>query len=179
MRGRGDGHMRWGHHSGRGGGRYLGRGRLPVMLLRLIADEPMHGYQMMKALEEQSDGAYSPSAGSIYPALQMLVERGLADAKEEDGKKIYAITEAGRKWLAEHARKKQERAFPDASPENPESRPWSAEELRLAEAEWIRLLVRAESAAGSHPDRWAALRRVLDKSARHLSDLLDQWERPR
>ncbi|GGD83935.1 PadR family transcriptional regulator [Paenibacillus nasutitermitis] len=94
------------HHAqgrGRGDGprRYFGRGGVKYALLQLLAKEPMHGYQMMKALEEQSGGLYIPSAGTIYPTLQMLEDRELIIAAEDGGKKVYRITEAGRTMLSE------------------------------------------------------------------------------
>lgn len=88
----------------RGGGgsrRYFGRGGVKYALLALLAKEPMHGYQMMKALEEQSGGLYIPSAGTIYPTLQMLEDRSLVTVQEHEGKKRYAITDEGRMMLSE------------------------------------------------------------------------------
>ena len=61
----------------------------------------MHGYEMMKALEEKSEGFYVPSAGTIYPTLQLLQDRGFVTVSEEEGKKIYHITEAGQATLKE------------------------------------------------------------------------------
>lgn len=75
-------------------------------LLELLTAEPMHGYQMMKGLEEKSGGLYTPSPGSIYPTLQMLEDRDLVQATEVDGKKVYAITEAGRSFLQERPAEK-------------------------------------------------------------------------
>jgi DNA-binding PadR family transcriptional regulator len=62
----------------------------------------MHGYEMMQALEEESGGAYKPSPGSVYPTLQMLEDEGLLRCREEDGKKIYEITDAGKDYLEEN-----------------------------------------------------------------------------
>ncbi|BBH20398.1 hypothetical protein Back11_17430 [Paenibacillus baekrokdamisoli] len=102
----------------RKGKRYFGRGDVKYALLELLTKEPMHGYQMMKALEEQSGGLYVPSAGSIYPTLQMLEDRSLILSQENSGKKIYAITDEGRELLRErpvredgdgHGRKHAER----------------------------------------------------------------------
>ena len=59
----------------------------------------MHGYEMIKALEEKSGGFYTPSPGSIYPTLQMLEEGGYVTASETEGKKVYTITDAGRAML--------------------------------------------------------------------------------
>lgn len=74
-------------------------GHLRLYLLRLLVDRPMHGYEIIQALTDQSGGTYSPSAGTIYPRLGKLEEEGLV-TKEADGRKtVYAITEAGRAEL--------------------------------------------------------------------------------
>lgn len=74
-------------------------GHLRLYLLRLLVDRPMHGYEIIQALSDQSGGTYSPSAGTIYPRLGKLEEEGLV-TKEADGHKtVYAITEAGRAEL--------------------------------------------------------------------------------
>jgi DNA-binding PadR family transcriptional regulator len=99
-----------GPFGGPGGGRFFGRGDVKYALLELLQERPMHGYEMMKALEEKSGGFYVPSAGSIYPTLQMLEDRGLVTVAEGDaGKKVYSITDTGRAFLDE--RKKQEDQF--------------------------------------------------------------------
>ena len=75
-------------------------GHLRLYLLSLLADEPMHGYELILALEERFGGTYTPSAGTIYPRLAKLEEDGLV-AKTQDGRKsVYNITDAGRAELA-------------------------------------------------------------------------------
>jgi DNA-binding PadR family transcriptional regulator len=77
----------------------FGHGHLRLYLLRLLVDRPMHGYEIIQALTDQSGGTYQPSAGTIYPRLAKLEEEGLV-TKEADGRKtIYAITDAGRAEL--------------------------------------------------------------------------------
>jgi len=71
------------------------------VILDLLRDKPRYGYEVIRALEERSHGFYTPSPGVVYPTLQMLEETGLASAAERDGKKIYTITEEGRKFLTE------------------------------------------------------------------------------
>jgi DNA-binding PadR family transcriptional regulator len=63
----------------------------------------MHGYEMIKELEERTQGAWTPSAGSIYPTLQMLEDEGLIRGEESDGKRRFALTEAGQEVQAEKA----------------------------------------------------------------------------
>lgn len=76
-------------------------GHLRLYLLSLLAERPMHGYELIQALSDRFGGTYVPSAGTIYPRLGKLEEDGLV-SKESDGRKtVYAITDAGRAELAE------------------------------------------------------------------------------
>jgi DNA-binding PadR family transcriptional regulator len=75
------------------------KGDLKYVLLELIKDTPRHGYDVIRELEEQSHGMYKPSPGVIYPTLQMLEEMGYAVSTEQEGKKVYTITAAGREFL--------------------------------------------------------------------------------
>lgn len=83
--------------------RFFDRGDLKYVILRLLKGKPMHGYEVMRALEEESGGWYKASAGSVYPTLQMLEDQGFVTALEEDGKKTYSITDAGRAHLDENS----------------------------------------------------------------------------
>lgn len=84
----------------RGGGRLLGHGDLKLLLLALIEQQPRHGYELIRTIEEMFHGHYSPSPGAIYPTLTMLEELGHASvASEQGGRKLYAITEQGRDFL--------------------------------------------------------------------------------
>ena len=105
--GRGHGfHMRGGDGGGfgGGGGRMFGAGGLRLVLLALIAEQPRHGYELIKEIEQQFGGGYSPSPGSVYPTLTLLSEQGLIEAAETDGaKKLFKITGEGQSYLAENA----------------------------------------------------------------------------
>jgi DNA-binding PadR family transcriptional regulator len=78
------------------------RGDLKFVILRLVSERPMHGYEVMKALKEESGGYYQPSPGSVYPTLQMLEDEGYLSSEERDGKKVYTITDEGRAYLEEN-----------------------------------------------------------------------------
>lgn len=95
----------FGSRRGRGGrGRMFGSGELRLVLLKLIADEPRHGYQLIKAIEELTQGAYAPSPGVVYPTLSLLADEGAVTESEGDGsRKAFAIAEQGRGELAEKA----------------------------------------------------------------------------
>jgi DNA-binding PadR family transcriptional regulator len=84
-----------GYGRGRGGPRAR-RGDVRAAVLALLADRPMHGYEMIKEIEERTDGAWVPSAGSIYPTLQMLEDEGLIRGEETDGKRRFSLTDEGR-----------------------------------------------------------------------------------
>ena len=84
-------------------GRKLASGDLQLLVLALLEEKPRHGYEIIKEIEERFGGMYSPSPGTVYPTLTMLEDLGYARAMpEENGKKIYQITEEGRKHLAEN-----------------------------------------------------------------------------
>ncbi|MGJ4898148.1 MULTISPECIES: PadR family transcriptional regulator [unclassified Bradyrhizobium] len=85
-----------------GGGRFFGPGDLRSLLLWLIGEKPRHGYELIKAVEQLVGGAYSPSPGSVYPILNLLEDMGQIEAASaEGGKKLFAITDAGRQALKE------------------------------------------------------------------------------
>jgi len=88
---------------GRRAGRMFGQGDLKLVILQLLEEKPRHGYDIIRALEERSGGGYSPSPGTVYPTLSLLEEMDYAKATtEESGKKVYSITDEGRKYLAEN-----------------------------------------------------------------------------
>ncbi|MEH7158927.1 PadR family transcriptional regulator [Neobacillus drentensis] len=77
------------------------RGLIQIAVIQLLKEEPRHGYEVMKLLEERSEGVYSPSSGTIYPALQDLLERGLISIDEQSDKKVYTLTPNGFAFLKE------------------------------------------------------------------------------
>ncbi len=83
--------------------RVFERGDLKYMVLSLLAEAPMHGYEVMQRLEEEAGGFYSASAGSVYPVLQMLQDQGHVTSEEVEGKRVYRITEEGRRFLEENS----------------------------------------------------------------------------
>lgn len=95
------GRHRGGPFGGRGG-RMFDAGALRLVVLGLIADEPRHGYDIIKALEARFQGAYSPSPGAIYPMLQMLEEADLVTSAATGNKRLYTITDAGRAYVEEN-----------------------------------------------------------------------------
>ena len=95
------------HVRGRARGRRLGRllehGDLRFVVLALLGEQPRHGYELIKAIEDLFGGAYAPSPGAVYPTLSLLEDQGqLASAVDEGGKRVFSLTEAGRAWLDEN-----------------------------------------------------------------------------
>ena len=94
----------WMFRGPRGGRRrqWFEAGDMKYVILKLLKDKPRHGYEVMKELEDQMHGCYSPSPGTVYPTLQWLEDEGLVRSRDVDGKKVYEITDAGIKFLEEH-----------------------------------------------------------------------------
>ena len=111
-------HGRFGrHHRHHGGGRHgmrgdsgdmmragrmLAQGDLRLLALALIAEQPRHGYEIIKVLEERTEGWYAPSPGIVYPTLTYLEEAGYVTAQADGAKKLYSITAEGRAYLEEN-----------------------------------------------------------------------------
>lgn len=111
--GRGRDFSGWGSDERQGGGRMGGRGgnlgrlfahgNLHLAVLHLIAEKPRHGYEIIKTIEEMVSGSYSPSPGTVYPALSMLEDQGFVTVETVEGnKKLYTVTDAGKAYLAEN-----------------------------------------------------------------------------
>src|SRR5437899_4695874 len=101
----GPGHGWGGRHGGGNmmrAGRMLAQGDLRLIALALIAEQPRHGYEIIKVLEDKTSGWYSPSPGIVYPTLTYLEEAGYVTAQAEGAKKLYTITDEGRAHLEEN-----------------------------------------------------------------------------
>src|SRR3954467_2973617 len=116
--GRGRHNRHGGERHGRGGGmgggdmmragRMLEQGDLRLLALALIAEQPRHGYEIIKVLEDKTEGWYAPSPGIVYPTLTYLEEAGYVTAQADGAKRLYTITGEGRAYL------EQNRVFVDA-----------------------------------------------------------------
>lgn len=156
-------------------GRFFGRGDMKFALLELLLERPMHGYEMIKALEEKSGGFYTPSPGSIYPTLQMLEDSNLVTANEVEGKKVYTITDAGRAALAERQRGQERFAGP----------PWmrghgpyghvrgpEMQALRSEVEQTARLFAIAGRISIQDPEKLARLRGIMERTRNELNTLI-------
>tara|TARA_R110002124_G_scaffold262626_4_gene428748 strand:+ start:28 stop:570 length:543 start_codon:yes stop_codon:yes gene_type:complete len=88
-----------GEHRGGRRRRAFEQGDLRLVILNLIAEQPRHGYDVIKAIEENFGGTYSPSPGVVYPTLTLLEDQGFATVTPEGTKKLYSVTEEGRAFL--------------------------------------------------------------------------------
>jgi len=82
--------------------RFFERGGIKFAILELLKDKPRHGYDIIREMEQQSGGFYSPSPGAVYPTLQALEDQDLVTSEVAEGKKVYSITEAGIAYMEEH-----------------------------------------------------------------------------
>ncbi len=89
------------HHFGPNREPFFRKGDFKYVILDLIKDKPRYGYEIIRELEEKFQGFYAPSPGIVYPTLQYLEELGYVTSESREGKKIYTITEEGRKFLEE------------------------------------------------------------------------------
>jgi DNA-binding PadR family transcriptional regulator len=164
-----------------GAGRKLGGGDLQLLILGLLAEQPRHGYEIIKALEERSSGFYSPSPGMVYPALTYLEEIGHAVAEIDGTRKRYSITDQGRAYLEEnrgileallgqlaHIGSRMEqvrRAFAGDDPDEDSRR--TTPELRAAR-DALRTLLREKRRAMPEEQRRVAA--ILQRAAAEISD---------
>jgi len=118
------------------------RGDIRLALLRALAEGPAHGYEVIRRLEERSGGLWRPSAGSVYPTLQLLEEQDLLVSHEEGGKRIYELTDTGRS----EAESAQAERFPWEGDEN-----LSGHRALMAALAQLTLAVKQVQVAG-HPE---------------------------
>src|SRR3954463_11523218 len=107
-RGRGPRHTDHTEHR-RGGHGRMRRGEVGLALLIALLDGAGHGYELIQALEAKTGGRWRPSPGSVYPALQLLSDEGLVTSSEEDGKRIFTLTDAGREQAEQYV---ESRGYP-------------------------------------------------------------------
>lgn len=160
--------------SRRGGwsGRFFETGEVRLALLSLLADAPKHGYQLMKDLEERSGGLYRASAGAIYPTLQQLEDEGLVKVSDDEGKRVYRVTEAGKKEL--DANKEAVERIWERAKRFREWAPWMGPEASAVTKHAVQVMksaLRAATRGGGEPDRIKKIREILEKAQQELDKL--------
>ncbi len=167
------------------GPRMFGRGDLKYALLDLLRERPKHGYEMIKDMEDRSGGFYTPSAGAIYPTLQLLEDRGWVTVETVEGKKVYAITDGGRAALTEHESRHEEShgpgfrggpGFRHGRGRGPFGWNISPElgELGRQSFEVAQLMRMAVMESGNDPERLKRLRAIVERAKGELLEFLGQ-----
>lgn len=164
-------------YGGRGEGkRFFERGKFKIALLELLASEPMHGYQLIKAMEEKTGGLYTPSPGSIYPNLQLLEDMQLVGCSESDGRKLYRITDEGLAYLREQGDADAESRENRREHRRPRDGRLGKQQLRGLMKEWsevVYLMAKAADAAKENPSspQAAQFQELMDKLLDSLAEM--------
>lgn len=147
-------------------GTRMGRGDVRAAVLALLAEKPMHGYQIIHEIEERSGGTWKPSPGSVYPTLQLLADEGIIGAEESNGRKTYSLTDEGRRMA-------------DAAADQPA--PWEAPSSRdsgrataLPKAGIELAQAAAQVGRSGNPEQVKQAVAVLDEARRKLYSILAQ-----
>jgi DNA-binding PadR family transcriptional regulator len=147
-------------------GTRMGRGDVRAAVLALLAEKPMHGYQIIHEIEERSGGTWKPSPGSVYPTLQLLADEGFISAEESNGRKTYSLTAEGR-------------AVADAAAEQPA--PWEGQNTRdsgrataLPKAGIDLAQAAAQVGRTGNPEQVKQAVAVLEEARRKLYSILAQ-----
>ena len=146
-------------------GTRMGRGDVRTAVLVLLAEQPQHGYQIIREIEERTGGKWKPSAGSIYPTLQLLADEGLVTTEMSQDRKVYSLTDRGRE---EAATLSGSAAWENTAPFDASALgavPKAGLELAQAVAQVVR--------TGS-PDQHNKAAEVLDETRRKIYSILAQ-----
>ena len=148
------------------GGTRVGRGDVRAAVLALLAEQPMHGYQIIHEIEERTNGGWKPSPGSVYPTLQLLADEGLITSTEAGGRKTYALTETGREAAAATDGK--------SAPWDGVKAPDPSRQSSLAKSGMLLAQAAAQVARGGTPEQAQKATEVLDEARRKLYSILAQ-----
>jgi DNA-binding PadR family transcriptional regulator len=148
------------------------RGDIKYMILDSLRERPSYGYEIMRALEDRFGGLYSPSAGTVYPTLQMLEEMGYVTSAQSEGRKIYTITPAGLKFLEEqktHMQDVRERM----------SGWWDRKSSSVEVHDMVdrmkdMLKTVKHNRRNINPEKLRKIREVLDRAQREIEELLKE-----
>jgi len=155
-----------------GPGRFFESGQARLAILSLLADGPKHGYELIKDLAARSGGAYRASAGTIYPTLQLLEDQDLVTAEQQDGKKVYRLTDAGRAEL-DREQDTVDKIWERASNWGDWSQ-WmrsDAADIVRPMAETLKATFKAARKAARDPKRARRVKEILEDTLKRLEDL--------
>lgn len=153
------------------------RGDLKFVILEQLKDKPAHGYELMRAVEERFGGFYAPSPGAVYPTLQMLEDMGYVSSTQEEGRKVYNITDAGRTYLSERQpqvdemfRRVRERWGNDWGPQAHRMMHDLRDDLR----DFSRSFASEARRRWPDPDQQRRIREVIGKAKAEISSILNE-----
>jgi DNA-binding PadR family transcriptional regulator len=142
------------------------RGDIKFLLLETLAEGPMHGYQVIQRLSERHEGRYRPSPGSVYPTLQMLEEGGFLQGEVSDGKRVFTITESGRRLLEERGTPSEEA---DEGPEGSDRR-------KARKSTFSFVVAMRQGLHHSDPVTRERVRAIVDRARREIYAILAEEE---
>jgi DNA-binding PadR family transcriptional regulator len=160
--------------------RLFERGELKYVILDLLEQKPKHGYEIIRDLEERFGGLYSPSPGAVYPTLQMLEDLGHVTSSQQDGKRVYRITEEGRAFAAE-----RRATMDDIEGRTRKRLYWFDDEGARKFGEEMRafahdmkgfgkVLIRTEGKAWRDPAKRERIREVLKRTRQEIEEIMKE-----
>jgi DNA-binding PadR family transcriptional regulator len=142
------------------------RGEIKFLLLELLSEQPSHGYDLIKRMENRYGGFRRLSPGSVYPTLQLLEDKGCVTSETTAGKCVYTITEAGRQFLAERAPQEPS----DRSWETFKNKPQEFNQLRQAAMELAGAVMQV--ARSGQSERMNRVKELLERTKREIYAML-------
>ncbi|MBU6265773.1 MAG: PadR family transcriptional regulator [Actinomycetales bacterium] len=140
------------------------KGDVRSAVLRLLNESPMHGYQIIHEIESRSGGAWKPSPGSVYPTLQLLVDEGLLESKETNGRRTYSLTPTGKEVAAAESESPAPWDTGFDRPTGPRGT-LALSGMKLAKAA-------AEVARVGTPEQMEKATKLIDEAAKKLSSIV-------
>ncbi|PSB35569.1 PadR family transcriptional regulator [Stenomitos frigidus] len=148
------------------------RGDIKFLLLQLLAEQPSHGYDLIKQMEVRYGGFRRLSPGSVYPTLQLLEDGGYVTSETREGKRVYTVTDEGRQFLAERAQQSPVGAPWDAFKNAADSKPEAFHQLRQSATELAGAVMQV--ARSGNTDRMQRVRELLERAKRDIYTLLSE-----
>jgi DNA-binding PadR family transcriptional regulator len=162
----------WGNAPWARRGRFFETGEVRIAILSLLSEGPKHGYELMKALESRSGGSYRVSAGTMYPTLAQLEDEGMIVSEQKDGRRVYQLTESGKKEL-EGEKETADRIWRRASQWEDWGQ-WMSPGVAIISGSvgaLIKAAFRVMKHSGDDPELRRKVEDILDRARKDLEDL--------